>query len=90
MRVLEWVIKRCTGEAGVVETPIGRLPSPNDLRLDGIDVPADTLEALLEVQADAWQVELSEIKQYLNSYGERTPNRLVEECDRVSAALGQS
>jgi phosphoenolpyruvate carboxykinase (GTP) len=90
MRVLDWVIKRCTGKAGAVDTPIGRLPDPNNLRLDGIDVPADTMSALLEVQADAWQIELSEIRQYLNSYGDRTPTRLVEECDRVSAALEQS
>ena len=31
LRVLRWVIERCAGRAGAVETPIGFLPKPSDI-----------------------------------------------------------
>ena len=87
MRVLEWIIKRCTGEVDAVETPIGYLPRLGDLNLDGIDVPAETMKALLEVDREAWQVEISDFGEYLDSYGARTPAALKAEQERVAAAL---
>jgi len=87
MRVLEWVIRRCKGEVGCVETPIGRLPKPGDLRLEGIQVPAATMAALLEVDVEAWKAEIADIGEYLGSYGERTPGALEAERERVAKAL---
>ncbi len=52
MRVHDWIIKRCEGHAGCIETPIGKLPRPGDLNLDGIDVPVATLNALLGVDEE--------------------------------------
>ncbi len=87
LRVLDWIIKRCDGKVGCLQTPIGRLPLPGDLNLEGIDVPTATMEALLEVDAAAWQAEISEIGKYLDSYGERTPATLKAELTRVTKAL---
>jgi len=87
MRVLEWIIKRCQGEVGIVETPIGRMPLPSDLNLDGIQVPAQAMAALLEVDQEAWKVEIAAIGEYLDSYGERTPAALKAEQQAVAADL---
>jgi phosphoenolpyruvate carboxykinase (GTP) len=87
MRVLEWIIQRCKGEAGCVDTPIGRMPLKEDLNLAGINVADDTLSELLEVDTAAWADEMREIGDYLDSYGDRTPARLRAERDRVAAAL---
>ena len=38
MRVLKWVIDRCEQNAGAVKSPVGWLPSPHDLDLDGLDI----------------------------------------------------
>ncbi len=87
MRVLDWIIKRCAGEVDVVDTPIGRMPLPGDLNLDGIHVPAESMEALLEVDDEAWKAEIADIGEYLDSYGERTPASLKAEQQKVAAAL---
>ena len=87
MRVLEWIIKRCQGEVGIVETPIGRMPLPSDLNLDGIQVPAQAMAALLEVDQEAWKAEIAAIGEYLDSYGERTPAALKAEQQAVAADL---
>jgi phosphoenolpyruvate carboxykinase (GTP) len=87
MRVLEWIIGRCEGSAGGVETPIGHLPRPADLNLEGIDVPAATMNALLEVDLPAWRAEISEIGTYLDSFGGRTPAAIKAEQQKVAQAL---
>jgi phosphoenolpyruvate carboxykinase (GTP) len=90
LRVLDWIIERCKGTTDCVDTPIGRLPRQHDLNLDGIDVSSETMGALLEVDRDAWSAELSEIREYLDSFGERTPQRPKAEQERVARALKES
>lgn len=90
MRVLDWIIQRCADQASAQETPIGWIPAEADLNLTGLSMAPDTLPALLEVQRDAWQVEMTEINRYLESYGERTPTALIEECHRIVTALAKN
>jgi phosphoenolpyruvate carboxykinase (GTP) len=87
MRVLDWIIKRCDHKVGFLETPIGKMPLPGDLNLDGIDVSAATMETLLEVDTSAWQTEIAEIGEYLDSYGDRTPPAIKTEQARIAEAL---
>jgi len=87
LRVLDWIIRRCKGEVEAVETPIGLVPGPAGLNLDGIDISADNLHALLDIQHDAWHAELAEIIHYFKTYGERTPPVLLDECHRMTTAL---
>ena len=87
MRVLEWIINRCSGAADAQTTGIGFLPGPRDLRLDGLDLPPQALRALLDVNNEDWIAEIGSIRDYLVSYGERTPPELLQECDRVERAL---
>ena len=37
-RVLKWIIERLSGDAEAVETPIGHLPAPGSLDLDGLEL----------------------------------------------------
>jgi phosphoenolpyruvate carboxykinase (GTP) len=90
MRVLEWIVRRCKGEVSCVETPIGKLPRPDDLRLEGIEVAPDTMQALLDVDVEAWKVEMADIGDYLETYGERTPASLEAERARVARVLEES
>jgi phosphoenolpyruvate carboxykinase (GTP) len=90
MRVLEWIVRRCKGDLDAVESPIGRLPAPGDLNLEGINVDAATMEKLLAVDVDGWKAELAEVGDYLDSYGSRTPASLKAEWERVAAALNRA
>ena len=88
LRVLSWVIDRCEGRAGAVETPIGHLPRKQDLDLKGLDIAPETIEQLLSVDPAAWHREIDDIGRYLGEYGDRTPAALVEQVRRVKQALG--
>jgi phosphoenolpyruvate carboxykinase (GTP) len=90
MRVLEWIVRRCKGDLDAVESPIGRLPAPGDLNIEGINVDAATMERLLAVDVDGWKAELAEVGDYLDSYGNRTPAALKNEWERIAAALNRA
>ena len=89
LRVLEWIIGRCRGDAGAVETPIGFVPGKRDLRLDGLDLDDRALETLLAVEAPGWHAEVSDIGTYLASFGNHAPVALKGEQERVAAALAR-
>jgi phosphoenolpyruvate carboxykinase (GTP) len=90
MRVLEWIVRRCKNDVGAVETPIGRVPHPGDIDLDGISVEPATMKALLDIDVEAWRGELDAIGEYLESYGDRTPAALRVERQRVARALNDA
>ena len=87
MRVIDWIIKRSKGEVGVIDTAIGGVPHKTDINIDGLSTDDATLQALLEVDPDAWSVEMEQIKEYLEGFGERLPAQMVAELDKVVAAL---
>ena len=87
LRVLEWMIRRVTGKAGAVETPIGYLPAPSDINLEGVDLSAEALEKLFEFQRDGWREEFASIGEYLREYGPRMPRALMDEQQRIAAQL---
>lgn len=87
MRVLEWIIERAEGDAGVVETPVGKLPQPGAINIDGLKVDLEDMRALLAIDHAGWLAEYGEIRKYLETYGDRLPGGLTEELDRVNAKL---
>ena len=87
MRVLEWMLKRVTGEADAIETPIGNLPRTDDLNLDGLNLTDGALDELFRVDNAEWREEEAAIGEYLAGYGSHLPNALKAEQQRVVDAL---
>jgi len=87
MRVLEWMLKRVTGQAHANETPIGNLPNAADLNIEGLNMDAATLDQLLDVNREAWYEEMEAIGEYLQSYGDRSPKALLAEQEKVAKQL---
>jgi phosphoenolpyruvate carboxykinase (GTP) len=86
-RVLEWVFRRCEGSGEAVDTPIGRLPAPAALDLEGIDVSPAELEQLLTVDRAEWLEELSSIREHLESFGEQLPQELLAQLAALESRL---
>ncbi|MFM8481395.1 MAG: phosphoenolpyruvate carboxykinase (GTP), partial [Gammaproteobacteria bacterium] len=61
LRVLDWVLKRCTGQAEANETAIGNLPRPSDLNLAGLDIADAALDELLSIKAEEWRAEAADM-----------------------------
>ncbi len=88
LRVLEWMIDRVDGKADATETPIGYLPTNGGLNLSGAHISEAALDQLFAIDRAGWQAELANIGEYLDSYGERLPQALKAEQERIAASLG--
>src|SRR5262245_64007994 len=55
VRILKWIAERIRGTARAVETPIGLVPAPGAIELDGLDVSPARLDAALTVDGGEWR-----------------------------------
>ncbi|HNQ87303.1 MAG TPA: phosphoenolpyruvate carboxykinase (GTP) [Verrucomicrobiota bacterium] len=59
MRVLKWIVDRCHGRANAIETPLGWVPGPQDIDLEGLeDFTAEKLQKVLNIDIEEWRREL--------------------------------
>ena len=56
-RVLKWICERAEGAGQAQKTPVGNLPAAGALDLSGLNLPANDLKQLLEVDIAAWKKE---------------------------------
>jgi phosphoenolpyruvate carboxykinase (GTP) len=78
-RVLEWIAGRISGEAGAVDSPIGRLPVVDELDVEGLDLTDDALEQLFAVDTGSWGEEADLTEQFFSGFGSRLPAALATE-----------
>ena len=86
-RVLKWIVERLEGTAEGVETPIGVLPTPDALDLDGLDLPKADLEVLLSVDKEVWKQEAAQIPAHFNRFGDHLPTELTAEYEALLERL---
>jgi phosphoenolpyruvate carboxykinase (GTP) len=89
-RVLKWIIQRLSGEAEAVATPVGNLPAPGALDLDGLRLSQADLELLLTADPQDWKVEADRMPEFFRRFGEHLPKRLWELHQDLVDRLGSS
>src|SRR6202045_512278 len=87
VRVLKWILERVEGRGSAQETPIGYVPGPGGLTLDGLKISSAAIEELLRVNPDDWQAELDDIRQFFDKFGARLPREMREEHERLGRRL---
>ena len=86
-RVLKWIVERLDGRGSAVETPIGRVPTPDALDLTGLDLSPADVEAVLRVDKDEWAAELPQVTEWFEKFGDKLPAVLWSELDALRARL---
>jgi phosphoenolpyruvate carboxykinase (GTP) len=86
-RVLKWVFDRLDGNAEAVDTAIGRVPTPESLDLDGLDLDDATVAELLQVDNEAWRNEVPLYEAHFASIGEQLPAELTDELRELDKRL---
>jgi len=83
VRVLKWILERVEGHGQAEETPIGFVPTRSALTLDGLKLSPDTLRELFRVDADDWELDLADTREFFGKFGGRLPASLREEYQGV-------
>ena len=87
-RVLEWIFERTNGQGDAVETPIGYVPTPTALNLEGLNVSHEDMIELMTVHANEWRSELPSIHEHYAQFGDKIPARLHAQVDDLARRLG--
>ncbi len=86
-RVLKWIIERVEGQANGQSTPIGVVPTAEDLDLDGLEVDDADVDQALSVNAEEWLEELPQIEEWFEFVGEKLPTGIKDEFDALKHRL---
>jgi phosphoenolpyruvate carboxykinase (GTP) len=86
-RVLKWVIERIHGTGNAIKTPIGNMPAPGDIDINGLNVSADSMAELLKVDKEAWLAEIQSIKENYTKYGQKMPKELSAQLEELEKRL---
>lgn len=89
-RVLDWIFRRCDGHEDIATpSPIGLLPKPNSLNLDGLGKVE--MEELMSVPKDYWLKEIEAIRKYFNDQlSSDIPSKITSELNNLEARVKQS
>jgi phosphoenolpyruvate carboxykinase (GTP) len=86
-RVLEWVFERASGRGDAVETPVGWVPAPGAIDIDGSGVSKENMDELLRVDIDEWRAEVPLIREHYAQFGDRLPDELNRTVDTLEQRL---
>ena len=76
MRVLQWIIERCEGQANALQTPLGWVPGYADLDWDGLDFTREQFRQVMHLDVDVWKQELHSHGELFDKLKERLPPEL--------------
>jgi len=87
-RVLEWVFRRCDDEAEAAETPIGYVPAPDAINVEGLDISPEAMTELLTVDQAGVRAELAQTQDHLAQFGDSLPDEVQQQLDQLKQRLG--
>jgi phosphoenolpyruvate carboxykinase (GTP) len=87
-RVLAWIFRRLEGAVEAEETAIGHIPLADGLDLTGLDIGADVVDEVRNVDLDALREELPQVREHLESFGDGLPQELWEQFEMLEQRLG--
>ncbi len=58
MRILKWIVERARGHAASIESPLGWMPTYDDIEWRGLEFSREDFENLMSVERDSWQQEI--------------------------------
>jgi phosphoenolpyruvate carboxykinase (GTP) len=87
VRVLKWMLERIEGKAKAAETPIGFVPTPDAMTLDGLAIAPEKMRELLRVDPADWTQELEGIGKFFEKFGRRLPDELRAEQKELGQRL---
>ncbi|MFA5449876.1 MAG: phosphoenolpyruvate carboxykinase (GTP) [Clostridia bacterium] len=87
MRVLDWILKRCEDAVDAVETPIGYLPKPEDINLEGLDFTVEELTTILDVDKATWKNEIKNIEEFYAKFGDKLPRELTKQLKALKSRI---
>ena len=86
LRPLLWLLQLKEGQVSGRQTPVGIIPTKDELDLDGLAIASEDLETLLSIDVARWRQEMGHRQQHLEQFT-GLPEEIWRAHRRVAAAL---
>jgi phosphoenolpyruvate carboxykinase (GTP) len=90
LRVLQWIIERCEGRGGAIETPIGLVPTADAIDRTGIALSEGDLAALLKVDPAEWVEAVTGQDDFFALFGDDVPRQLRDEHEHLGHRIEEA
>jgi phosphoenolpyruvate carboxykinase (GTP) len=86
LRPLLWLMQLKAGEVTGRQTPVGVIPTKDELNLEGLEIVPEDLDTILTIDNARWQQEIANREVHLSAFTD-LPEEIWEAHRRVAAAL---
>ncbi len=86
LRALVWLMQLKNGEVAGRQTPVGIVPTQDELDLTGLDLPRGDLDRLLTIDVERWRQEMERRQRYLEQF-DALPEEIWAVHRRIAEAL---
>jgi phosphoenolpyruvate carboxykinase (GTP) len=87
MRVLKWIVDRCSDRAHGVETALGLQPEYRDLDWRGLDFSSERFGQVMRLERELWKRELAAHDQLFAQLGSKQPRAFADLRRHLGARL---
>jgi phosphoenolpyruvate carboxykinase (GTP) len=87
MRVLKWMVERCSGRADAVETALGFVPRYDDLDWAGLEFGVERFVEVMHIDNAQWAQELGSHDALFDRLGDKRPDALMTERARLEGIM---
>jgi phosphoenolpyruvate carboxykinase (GTP) len=88
MRVLAWIVGRCQGRRGAIETPLGWMPLAEEIEIEGLrGFSPKKFEELQAIDIDAWKREVISQDELFISLYDHLPKELIFQRELLISRL---
>jgi phosphoenolpyruvate carboxykinase (GTP) len=77
MRVLKWIVLKSRGEVNAVESPIGWMPTYDDMDWNGLDFTPDQFESIMSIDREEWKAELLSHAELFERMYDKLPKEFI-------------
>jgi phosphoenolpyruvate carboxykinase (GTP) len=90
MRALQWIVERCRGGAGAIESPLGWVPPYDALNWDGLDFSKESYYAIMKIDRETARKEANDQEELFTRFGDHLPREMEIEREMLLARLYHS
>jgi phosphoenolpyruvate carboxykinase (GTP) len=87
MRVLEWIVNRCSGRAYAAETILGWMPRPEDIDLEGLDITPEQFAQAQAIDVESIKREILTHEELFLKLAGELPKELIFQRELLIARL---
>ena len=89
-RVLDWIVRRASGEAGAIDGVTGRYPKFEDFNLEGLDLGEEEWAKMYDIDPEAWAAELDDTEEYYKQFGDKLPEAIKEQLAKFRERIAKA